>query len=51
MEDDSGGDARLILRRAVQMRVDAIDLKDANGHKRSDVPVKAAAEGAGPRST
>ncbi len=50
MKDETGGDARLILRRAVHMRVDAVDLKDANSNKRRNVPIKAAAESASPRS-
>jgi len=48
VEDDAGGDARLILRGAVQVGADAIDLKDAKGDKRSHVPVEAAAQSAGP---
>ena len=49
MKDDAGRDARLVLRRAVQPGVDAIDLKNSNGEERSHMPVDSAAERTGPR--
>src|SRR5438034_1892970 len=49
MKHDTSGDARLILRRAVQVRVDAIDLKNPNRDERSHTPVDATAHRACPR--
>lgn len=49
MEDDTGGDTRLVLRCPVQIRVDVIELKDPNCNERSNMPVEAAADSAGPR--
>ena len=49
MKHDARGNARLILRGPVQVRVDAIDLEDANRDERSHTPVDATAHRACPR--